>query len=86
MGLPKKRQPHFSFSVKKLFLSGSVNRTSVCAATAADALVSVDYVLAVSLGDAAGRTSVSASAAADALIGNLVCHFKKLNLILLPIF
>jgi len=62
---------------EKLFLSGCANRTCVCARTAANALVSIDYVFAITFGDATGRTCILASAAADALIGNFVCHFDK---------
>ena len=68
--------PAFLFPVikGKLFLRRSTYRTSVCARTAADALVSVDYVLAIALGDAAGGASVCASATADAFVRNFVCH------------
>ena len=41
------------------------------------AVMSIDNVLAVTLGNATGRASVYASAARDALIGNFVCHFVK---------
>ena len=72
-----------SFCVKrKLFLSGSVYGTSVSAATAAYAIVSVDNVLTVALGDAAGRASISASAARNALIGNLISHLENLQKII----
>ena len=64
---------------EKLFLSGCANRACVCARTAANTLVSIDYVFAITLGDAAGRASILASAAADAFIGNLVCHIKYLQ-------
>ena len=60
-------------------LCGSSHRTSICTAAAADALVSIDNVLAVTLGNATGRASVSTSAAGDALIGNLVCHSNYLR-------
>ncbi len=61
----------------KLFFSGCANRTCICARTAANALVSIDYVFAITFGDATGRASILASAAVDAFIGNLVCHFDK---------
>ena len=76
MGLPQKTTP-FIFFCRELFLSRSVYRTSVSAASAANALVSVDNVLAITLRDAAGGTSVSACTAADALIRNFVCHIRK---------
>ena len=60
-----------------LFLYGSTNGAGICARAAADALISVDNVLAVAFGDAANRASICTSATADAFIGNLVCHFKK---------
>ena len=58
-----------------LLLCGSSNGAGICTRTAANALVSVDYVLAITLGNATGGASVSASATADAIIRNLVCHF-----------
>ncbi len=64
---------------EKLFLSGCANRTCVCARAAANALVSVDYVFAITLGNATGRASVYTCTTADALIGNLVCHFDNLH-------
>ena len=66
----------------KLFLSGSAYGTSVSAAAAAYAIVSVDNVLTVALGDAAGRASISASAARNALIGNLISHLENLQKII----
>ncbi len=63
-----------SFRINLLLLCGRSYRTSICTATAADALISVDNILAVTLGNATGGTCVSACAARDALIGNLVCH------------
>ena len=75
----KKAEPSpafFVFLKGKLFLRRSTYRTSVCARTAADALVSVDYVLAIALGDAAGGASVCASATADAFVRNFVCHLE----------
>ena len=61
----------------RLFLSGSVYGASICARTAADALISIDDVLTVAFGNARYGASICASAAADALIGNLVCHDKQ---------
>ena len=58
-----------------LVLNGSVNGTSVFAASAANALISVDNVLAVALRDAAGGASISTSATRDASVSNLECHY-----------
>ena len=58
----------------KLFLLRSSNGACACTSTALDALVCIDYVLVISLGDAANRTLVSASAASDTLITNLESH------------
>jgi hypothetical protein len=58
----------------KLLLNRSANRAGVCASAAADAFISVDFILAISFGNARNRASLCASAAADALVGNLVCH------------
>jgi hypothetical protein len=63
----------------KLFLSGSTNGAYVCAVTAGDALISIDYVLAVTLGNARGRAAVCACATSDALITNLESHCKILR-------
>ena len=74
------RAPLFIFNfLKELLLCGSSYGTSICTAAAANALVSVDNVLAVALGNATGGASISASAASDALIRNLVCHVNNLR-------
>jgi hypothetical protein len=52
----------------------SGNRASVSARTAVDAVVSVDYVLAITLADSAYRALIGTSAAGDAIIRNYVCH------------
>ena len=57
-----------------LFLNRCSNRASACSRTARNALVSVDNVLAVTLGNATGGATLSASATSDALVRNLVCH------------
>ena len=61
----------------ELFLSRSAYGASVSARAAAYALVSVDNVLAITLGNATGGACISASAASDAFIGNLKCHNSK---------
>ena len=66
---------------RELFLSRCSYGASVCTVAAADALVSIDNVLSITLGNARSGATVCASAAADALIGNLVCHLCILHLI-----
>jgi hypothetical protein len=63
----------------ELFLRGSTNRAYVCAVTAGDALVSIDYELAIALGNARGGATVCACTARDALITNLESHCKFLR-------
>ena len=58
----------------KLLSLRSVYRASICARTAVDADISVDLVLAVTLGDSVHGAALSSSAASDASIGNLVSH------------
>ena len=58
----------------KLSLNRSTYRACICACTAVDAKVSVDFVLAVTLCDSLNGTLSSASAASDAVISNLECH------------
>ena len=61
----------------ELFLNRSANRASAGTRTATNTLVSVDYILAVTLSDALARTSFCACAASDALVCNFVCHLYK---------
>ena len=63
----------------ELFLSGSANGANVCTVTARDALISIDYELAVTLGNATGRAAICACATSDALITNLESHCKFLR-------
>ena len=63
----------------ELFLSGSANGANVCTVTARDALISIDYELAVTLGNATGGAAICACAASDALITNLESHCKFLR-------
>ena len=60
----------------KLLLGRCCNGACISARTAGNALVSVDYVLAVALSDASNGARVSASAAGDALIRNFVSHLN----------
>ena len=66
----------------ELSFNRSANRAVLCAVAAADAFVSVDNELIVTLGNARNGASVCACAAADAIVGNLVCHVKYLREIL----
>ena len=67
----------FSYVGEILLLSRSVYGAYVCAATAGNALVRIDLILAVALGDAANRAAICASTARNALIGNLISHREK---------
>ena len=51
-------------------------RTDTSTSTAADASISVDYVLSISLGNSVYRTFTSTSTAANAAIANYICHDK----------
>ena len=64
----------FQISFRKLALRDSTYRASTSAGTAVNASVSVDYVLAVTLGDCAYRALTCAGTAADASARNYVCH------------
>lgn len=61
-------------SMGKLLLADSLGGACACARAAAHALLSVDYVVALALGDSLNRTLASARAARDAFITNLVSH------------
>ena len=63
----------------ELFLSRSANRAYVCAVTAGDALISIDYELAITLGNARSGATVCTCTARDALITNLESHCKFLR-------
>ena len=71
----KKRSVYSAFYVWAELLSlGSLNRASICARTAVNALVRVNYVLAVLLADSLNGAFLSASAASDAIIIDFVSH------------
>ena len=53
----------------------SLNRADTRTGTAVNAGISVDNVLAVSLGNCADRTFTFTGTASDAVIGNYICHF-----------
>ena len=63
----------------ELFLCRSANRAYVCAVTAGDALISIDYELAVTLGNARSGATVCACTTRDALVTNLESHCKFLR-------
>ena len=63
----------------ELFLNGSANRAYVCAVTAGDALISIDYELAITLRNARGGAAVCACTTRDALVINLESHCKFLR-------
>lgn len=65
--------------VGELLSLGSIYRAGVSASAAINALVSVDYVCTVTLGDGFNRAVLSASAAGNAIIRNLVCHGHDLR-------
>ena len=59
----------------ELVLNGSANRAYVCAVTAGNALISIDYELAITLRNAGSGATVCACATSDALVSNLECHW-----------
>ena len=62
------------FEKTKLFSFDRANRTSISTSAAADALISVDLVLGIALGNSANRTCACACAAGNAAVTNYVCH------------
>ncbi len=62
--------------MKELLFNRSANRAVVSTVAAADALISVDNVLVIALGNARNGASICTCAAVNALVGNLVCHVK----------
>ena len=61
-------------TVGKLLSLGSANRAVALASAAVDALVSVNNILSIALGNSVSRAIVLANSAGDALIRNLVSH------------
>ena len=57
-----------------LFLRGGTHGADIGASAAIDALVGIDFILAVAFGNRLHGAFGFASAAADAFIGNLICH------------
>ena len=55
-------------------VGGSTDGTCACAKAALDASVGIDFVFAVTLGNAANGTFARASAAADAIIIDDISH------------
>ena len=60
------------FEKTKLFSFDRANRTSISTSAAADALISVDLVLGIALGNSANRTCACACAAGNAAVTNYV--------------
>ena len=58
-----------------LSLLRSTYGACIYAGTATDALVSVDFILAITLNNCFHGASLNASAAGYAIIGNLICHW-----------
>ncbi len=65
----------FKLCIKLLVLNGSSDRANIGTSTALCASVSVDLILAVSLGDSAYRALTCTSAAGDAVVCNLISHY-----------
>lgn len=63
----------------ELFLYGSVNRANACARTAANALLGIDFVLAITLADALYGALCLASTASNAIVCNLISHDNYLR-------
>ena len=64
----------------RLFALGSAYGANACACAAIQTFVSVDYILAVLLGDSANGAFACTCAATDAFIcGNLVSHDQFLR-------
>jgi len=57
--------------------AGCAYRAGTCACTALDALVRIDLILGISLGDSFYRALCCASTAHDASIADYICHFKS---------
>jgi hypothetical protein len=74
VGPKNKKVANATFLFAQRLGFGSGNGADVSASAAVDAQISVDLVLAVTLGDSGHGAALSASAASDASIGNLVSH------------
>ncbi len=61
-------------TVSKLLSLGSADRAVALASTAVNALVGINNVLSIALGNSLGRAVVLAYSAGNAFIGNLVSH------------
>ena len=64
----------YSLFGHQLCLLRSAYRACVCARAAIDALIGIDYIYAVTLGNSLNGALSCACAATDAIFGNLVCH------------
>lgn len=68
----------------ELLSFGSLYGAGICTSAALDALISVDNVLAVALGDSLYGALCCASAAGDAIITDNVCHLQSSSFLYLP--
>lgn len=68
---------------RPLSLFGSAHGAGISASAAIDALIRINYILAVAFGDRFHGATVGASAASDARIRNLVCHNKNTSIVLI---
>jgi hypothetical protein len=66
---------------QSVFLNGSTYGADICAASALNALICVDYILCVLLGNAVNGALGLASTALNALIGNFISHDLHLQCI-----
>lgn len=59
----------------KLLSSRSTNRTYTCTGTALDALISINYIFGITLGNSFNGAFCFTSAAAEALIADYISHY-----------
>ena len=57
-----------------LLLGGSINGAGIGASTARNALIGIDHIGSIALGDSADGALALASTALDASIANHICH------------
>jgi len=69
-----KKASVLSPTLSLLLLSGSTHRAGICTSAALDALIGINYELAIAFSNRVYGALGSASTTADALIGNYVCQ------------
>ena len=72
----RRNSPAFICMPLRLFGRRSRNGANLCASAAINAGVSVNYILAVALGNSLYGAAICAGAAGDAVITNYICHIK----------